>query len=162
MKAVKSLLVAALAAAGMVATGSAQAQSHGGGSHASGGHSGGSHWSGGGHGYYGGHGNYGGRYFYGPSVGFYLGAPLLFSPWYWGYPYDYYYPRTVVIDRVVDDPAYYPEGMMQAPPPATTEVPRTQGAPAQAPAYMNFCESAKAYFPKVTSCPEGWKFLPAR
>jgi hypothetical protein len=140
----------------MVVTGSAQAQSHGGGSHAGGGHSGGSHWSGGGHG------NYGGRYFYGPSVGFYLGAPLLFSPWYWGYPYDYYYPRTVVIDRVVDDPAYYPEGMMQAPPPATTEVPRTQGAPAQAPAYMNFCESSKAYFPKVTSCPEGWKFLPAR
>jgi hypothetical protein len=161
MRAIKSLLVAALAAAGMVATGSAQAQSHGGGSHASGGHSGGSHWNGGSH-WGGGHGYYGGRYFYGPSVGFYLGAPLLFSPWYWGYPYDYYYPRTVVIDRVVDDPAYYPEGMMQAPPPATTEVPRTQGAPAQAPAYMNFCESAKAYFPKVTSCPEGWKFLPAR
>jgi hypothetical protein len=161
MKAVKSLLVAALAAAGMVATGGAQAQSHGGGSHASGGHSGGSHWNGGSH-WGGGHGYYGGRYFYGPSVGFYLGAPLLFSPWYWGYPYDYYYPRTVVIDRVVDDPAYYPEGVMPAPPPASTEVPRTQGAPAQAPAYMNFCESAKAYFPKVTSCPEGWKFLPAR
>ena len=40
---------------------------------------------------------------------------------------------------------------------------RTQpGAPTQAPAYMNYCESAKAYFPKVTTCPEGWKFVPTR
>ena len=150
MKAIKSLLVAALAAAGMAATANVQAASHAGGFHGGGG----GHFSGG---HFGGH-----RFFYGPRVGVFIGAPLLFAPWYWGYPYDYYYPRTVVIDRVVDDPAYYPEGVMPAPPPATTEVPRTQGAPAQAPAYMNFCESAKAYFPKVTSCPEGWKFLPAR
>jgi hypothetical protein len=148
MRAIKSLLVAALAAAGMAATANVQAASHAGGFH------GGGHFNGG---HFGGH-----RFFSGPRVGFFIGAPLLFAPWYWGYPYDYYYPRTVVIDRVVADPAYYPEGVMAAPPPATTEVPRTQGAPAQAPAYMNFCESAKAYFPKVTSCPEGWKFLPAR
>ncbi|HEY4998755.1 MAG TPA: hypothetical protein VII36_06410 [Usitatibacter sp.] len=92
-----------------------------------------------------------------------MGAPLL--PWYWGgypyygyYPYDYYYyPPAVVADPY---PASYPDGTM-APPP-TTEVPRTEGAPAQAPAYMNYCESSKAYFPKVTSCPEGWKFIPSR
>ena len=150
MRAIKSLLVAGMAAAGMAATANVQAASHAGGFHGGGG----GHFSGG---HFGGH-----RFFYGPRVGVFIGAPLLFAPWYWGYPYDYYYPRTVVIDRVVDDPAYYPEGVMPAPPPATTEVPRTQGAPAQAPAYMNFCESAKAYFPKVTSCPEGWKFLPAR
>ena len=45
----------------------------------------------------------------------------------------------------------------------TTEIdPRIQGGPAQAPAYLNYCDSAKAYFPKVTSCPEGWRFEPAR
>ena len=153
MRAIKSLLVAGMAAAGMAATANVQAASHAGGFHG-GGHFSGGHFNGG---HFGGH-----RFFSGPRVGVFIGAPLLFGPWYWGYPYDYYYPRTVVIDRVVDDPAYYPEGVMQAPPPASTEVPRSQGGPAQAPAYMNFCESAKAYFPKVTSCPEGWKFLPAR
>jgi len=29
--------------------------------------------------------------------------------------------------------------------------------PQQGPLYMNYCESARAYFPKVTTCPEGWK-----
>ena len=42
-------------------------------------------------------------------------------------------------------------------------VPRDQqGAPTQAPAYRNFCESARAYYPKVTSCPEGWRFEQTR
>jgi hypothetical protein len=36
----------------------------------------------------------------------------------------------------------------------------SQGSPERGPLYMNFCESANAYYPKVTSCPEGWKFQP--
>jgi hypothetical protein len=152
MRAIKSLLVAALAAGGMAATANVQAATHAGGFH------GGGHFSGG---HFGGH-----RFFSGPRVGVFIGAPLLFGPWYWGYPYDYYYPRTVVTDPAAYDPYYYPDGVMESPPPASTGAPPTQGAPAQAPAqapaYMNFCESARAYFPKVTSCPEGWKFLPAR
>jgi hypothetical protein len=152
MNAIKSVLVAALAAAGMAVTANAEAATHVGGFHGSG------HFSGG---------HFGGpRFFGGPRVGFFIGAPLLFGPAYWGYPYDYYYPyysRTVVVDRVVEDPAYYPEGVMPSPPPQTTEVaPSPQSAPSQAPAYMNYCASAKAYFPKVTACPEGWKFVPAR
>jgi len=150
------VLVAALAAAGMATTANVQAATHVGGFHGNGGHFSGGHFG-------------GPRFFGGPRVGFFIGAPLLFGPWYWGYPYDYYYPyypRTVVIDRMGDDPAYYPDGVMQAPPAAEVAPPRTQGAPvqapAQAPAYMNYCESTKAYFPKVTSCPEGWKFVPAR
>jgi hypothetical protein len=152
MKAIKSLLVAALAAAGMVATANVQAASHAGGFH------GGGHFSGG---HFGGH-----RFFSGPRVGVFIGAPLLFGPWYWGYPYDYYYPyyypRTVYMDGAPEGyAAPYPEGEMQ-PAPTTQVAPNAPGAPAQAPAYMNYCESAKAYFPKVTACPEGWKFLPAR
>ena len=151
MKAMKSLVVAAVAAAGMALVADAQAAGpvHSG-ARPSGG---GGHWSGG-------HfrGGWGGRYWY-PSVGFYVGAPLLWSAWYWGWPYDYYYPRTVVYDRVIERyPAAYPDGVMEP----STEAPRGMGAPAQEPAYRNYCESAKAYYPKATSCPEGWKFIPAR
>jgi len=146
MKAIKSLVVAAVAAAGMAVVADVQAA----GPVRSGAHGGnwsGGHWRGGGH--------WGGRYWY-PRVGFYLGAPLLWSAWYWGWPYDYYYyPRTVVYDRVIERyPADY--GVME---PSTTEVAPSRGAPTQGPLYMNYCESAKAYYPKVTSCPEGWKFI---
>ena len=146
MKAIKSLVVAAVAAAGMAVMADVQAA----GPVRSGAHGGnwsGGHWRGGGH--------WGGRYWY-PRVGFYLGAPLLWSAWYWGWPYDYYYyPRTVVYDRVIERyPADY--GVME---PSTTEVAPSRGAPTQGPLYMNYCESARAYYPKVTSCPEGWKFI---
>lgn len=94
------------------------------------------------------------------SVGFYFGVPLFWpSSYYWGHPYYYdsfYYPRTVIYE-VERHPMSHPEGEMAAPP--ATEVQRGPGAPTQGPLYMNFCESAKAYYPKVTSCPEGWKFL---
>ena len=153
MKAIKSLVVAAVAAAGVAVAVDAQAAGPvRSGGHWSGGHGSGGHWSGGGH--WGGH--WGGRYWY-PRVGFYVGAPLLWSAWYWGWPYDYYYyPRTVVYDRVIERyPADYPDGVMEP----GTEVAPSKGAPTQGPLYMNYCDSAKAYYPKVTSCPEGWKFI---
>jgi hypothetical protein len=156
MKAMKTLLAAALAVACLAVTVEAQAAARSGwsGSRAgySGGHWGGGHWG-------------GSRGWYGPRLGLYLGAPILWSAWYWGgypyyYPYDYYGPRVIYRD-VERYPASYPEGYMEPAP--TTEIdPRAQGAPAQAPAYLNYCDSAKAYFPKVTSCPEGWRFEPAR
>jgi hypothetical protein len=144
MKAMKSLLVAALAAGALAAT-DAQAQSRhgGGGAH----FGGGGHWSGG---------HWRGGHWWGPRVGFFIGAPILWSSWYWGYPYDYYWPRTVIVERS------YPGEVAVQPGAATTEVPRGEGAPAQAPAYRNYCESARAYYPKVTKCPEGWRFDPAR
>ena len=154
MKAIKSLVMAALAAAGLAAAADAGAAGNW--------HSGGARtWSGSGH-WSGGH--WGGGRWYGPRVGFYIGAPLLWSPWYWGYPYDYYYPRTVIYRDIERYPASYPDypdGYME-PAPTTEIAPPREGAPAQGPTYMNYCESAKAYFPKVTTCPEGWKFLPSR
>ncbi|MBC8021913.1 MAG: hypothetical protein H7Y14_02265 [Burkholderiales bacterium] len=162
MKAIKSLVVAAAAVAGMAVFADAQAARHGGGGargHGGGGHSGGGHWGGAGVRHWGGgHWYGGGRYWY-PRVGFYAGAPLLWSAWYWGWPYSYY-PRTVVYDRVIerDYVERYPEGVMEP----STEIPRGEGAPTQGPAYMNYCESSKAYYPKVASCPEGWKFIPSR
>ena len=158
MKAIKSLLVAALAVTGLATVADAQAGPR------SGAWSGarpiGGSWSG--HrGHWGGHRGH----WHGARFGLYVGAPLLWSSWYWGYPYpySYYYPRTVVYHDVIERyPASYPEGVMESAP--TTEIaPRMEGAPRQGPLYMNYCESAKAYFPKVTSCPEGWRFVePAR
>jgi hypothetical protein len=154
MRAIKSLVVAAVAAMGLAAVPDVQAA----GGHAwSGARPIGGTWSGRGH--------WGGyrSHWYGPRFGLYIGAPLLWSAWYWGgypygYPYGYYYPRTVIYP---DYPAY-PEGVME-PAPSTEISPRLEGAPRQGPLYMNYCESARAYFPKVTSCPEGWRFVePAR
>jgi opacity protein-like surface antigen len=149
MKATKTLLVAALAAAGMAMAADAQAGFSR-------------------PGFSGGHNFSGGRHFSGfhrgfsPRFGVFIGAPILWSSWYWGYPYyyDYYGPRVIYRD-VEPYPASYPEGYIE-PAPTTDIGPRTQGAPAQAPAYLNYCDSAKAYFPKVTSCPEGWRFEPTR
>jgi len=182
MKATRMWALAAVAA-GSLAIGAVQAAPHGGGGGGgghggwSGGHGGwsGGHggWSGSSHGsYYHGGGSYhGGGYWHGghwhgggyyPShavVGFYFGAPWVWGPWYWwGYPYDYSYSPYYAPS---DPAAAYPEGTIEVPP--TTQVdPNAPGAPAQAPAYMNYCVSAKAYYPKVTTCPEGWKFVPSQ
>ena len=184
MKATKKLLWAAILAAGgtlvAVESEAQSAASRGGGSSgasargatAGGGHMGsrgagrgGNHGGHGGHGGHGhgghhhghghGHGYWGGYYPYYPGWGFYWGIPAYWSAWYWGAPYWYdYYPGGAVIYREVERAPGYPEGEIG---PATTEVPRGGGAPTQGPAYQNYCESAKAYFPRVTTCPEGWK-----
>jgi hypothetical protein len=158
MKTIKSVLVAALATAGLGLAIDSQAAGH----TWSGAHGGGGHWSGGGH-WGGGGGHWGGGRWYGPRFGLYVGAPLLW-PGYWGYyPYDYYYPRTVVVDRIVEPyPASYPDGAMAPMDDAPAVAPYGPGAPSQAPTYMNYCDSARAYYPKVTSCPEGWKFVPSQ
>ena len=72
---------------------------------------------------------------------------------YYGYPY--YGPQYYAPD--------YGSGMVypSEQQPETTNVNPGPGAPTQEPAYRNYCESAKAYYPKVTSCPEGWRFEPA-
>ena len=83
--------------------------------------------------------------------GLWLGAPLVFGAAY-GWPY-YYGPRETLVYR---EREVFPEGTIE-PTPRSTEIPQGEGAPSQGPLYMNYCESAKAYFPKVTTCPEGWK-----
>lgn len=133
MKAIKTLLAATVAIAGLAATADAEARG----------------WSGHGGGHWGG--------WYGPRLGLYIGAPLLVGSYYWGrpwYDYDYYGPR-VVYREVIREPEYV-EGDRE---PVMSPPSAGPGAPTQGPAYMNYCASAKAYYPKVTSCPEGWKFL---
>ena len=152
MKATGKLLAAALIESG-AASASIEVQAAERGGHVSRGAIGALHGRSGGHW----HGGWGYRYWY-PSFGFYYGVPLLWgAAWGWPYYYDswYGYPGPRVVYRDFD--RSYPEGVMVEPPVSSTEVPRGDGAPTKGPLYMNYCESAKAYFPKVTSCPEGWR-----
>ncbi|HEX5633679.1 MAG TPA: hypothetical protein VFX50_10630, partial [Gemmatimonadales bacterium] len=106
-------------------------------------------------------GHWHGRGYWGAGWGLYFGLPLVYGaawgwPYYYGYGYDYAYPRETVIYREVErEPLPYPEGVLQPMP--STEVAPGPGAPTRGPLYMNYCESARAYFPKVTKCPEGWR-----
>ena len=157
------LLAAAALALSPIA---AHAQHHGGshgGSGASGWHgnggtsSGGSHWGNshwaGSH-WYGGHWGYRGGWYARPSVGFYFGMPLFWGPW-WDpyYPGAYYAGAPVVYREVITEPEPI-EGVMQ-PPAGAADAPAAP--PAANPLSTNYCASAKAYFPQVKSCPEGWQ-----
>ena len=169
MKATRKLLVTALTASAALIATDVMAQSsgrqgtgaHRGGDrnhgsrdgHRHGGHRHGGHrWQG--HGHWGGH-WYGYRGWY-PSFGFHYGLPLVWgAAWGWPYYYDHWnYPRDRVIYR---EREVFPEGAIAPIPGPSTEVTRGEGAPTRGPLYMNYCESAKAYFPKVTTCPEGWR-----
>lgn len=147
MKSIKTLLAVAVAVGGMMVAVDAQAQAKHGGVYRGSSHGG---WHGGGHW----HGSY-----WGPRVGLYFGAPLLFGAYAWGYPYyDYYGPRTVYRE-VIREPEFI-ESVRERPAPQMSPPDASApGAPSQGPLYMNYCASAKAYFPKVSSCPEGWKFI---
>jgi hypothetical protein len=153
MKPIKTLLAIALAAAGLAATADVQAQAkHG--------------WRGGGQAHWQGHrghwqghrGHWQGHrgHWRGSHLGFYIGAPLLLGSYYWGAPWYGWYDEPRVIYREVIREPYYVESDRE---PEGTELPRGEGAPTQGPAYMNYCASAKAYYPKVTRCPEGWKLI---
>ena len=146
MKPIRTLLVAAVAAAGLGAAFDVPAQEQHGFRGGHGGRHHGGHWRGG-------HGHW-----YGPRIGLAIGVPFALG-WGWGWgpgwygdPY-YYGPPVVYREREVIREVE-PERE-----PATTELPRGEGSPTQGPLYMNYCASAKAYFPKVTQCPEGWKFI---
>jgi hypothetical protein len=161
MKALKAL-IPALAACGLLAAAEVPAQAVSGATRSapvSGAGSMNRHWSGNHRptGNWSGHRHWSGRHHHHGhwrphlSWGLYFGVPLFWGPaYYWGWPHYYDYPRVIYheVERL-------PEGEI-AP---STEVKREPGAPSQGPLYMNYCESAKAYYPKVASCPEGWKFI---
>lgn len=168
MKMIPTLLASATFALALLAPPPSEAASrHGGGSVSAPSHG---HWNGGtgwnGRGtygrYYGGHRHYYGGYWR-PWFGFYAAAPFVFgasyyySAWdpyygYWGPRYGYAYdPRPYTVYEADPRPA-------QDLGPASQADPNAAGAPQQAPLYMNYCAAAKAYYPKVTTCPEGWEF----
>jgi hypothetical protein len=163
MKATRKLLATALTACAALIATDVMAQSsgrQGAGAHRGGDRNHGSRDGGHRHGGHRWHGNRGGHWHghrgWYPSFGFYYGLPLFWgAAWGWPYYYDHWnYPGERVIYR---EREVFPEGAIAPMPGPSTEVPRAEGAPTRGPLYMNYCESAKAYFPKVTTCPEGWR-----
>lgn len=73
-------------------------------------------------------------------IGVFIGAPLVFAPWYYSPP-RYYYPPAVVV---------------QTPPPVYIE--RGQaGAPAQDSQYWYYCRESETYYPYVKECASPWE-----
>jgi hypothetical protein len=81
---------------------------------------------------------------------------------YWGYPY--YAPPVVVEPApppVVVQPSPPPVVVQPSPPPAVVQAPAPQvyvqpDDRAAHDSYFYYCESAKAYYPNVKECPQGW------
>jgi hypothetical protein len=93
-----------------------------------------------GHAHWGGHHHHGPRVVVGVGPAFWWGpAPWYGAPWYGA--------------RWYGLPPYYAYG----PPPVIVERPSVYVERAPAPAgYWYYCESAGAYYPQVSSCPEPW------
>ena len=88
---------------------------------------------------------------HGARLGFFVGAPLIASPWwhhnYYGYgPYPYYAPPVVVRE----EPTVYIEQTAQ---PAPQPAPQAQ-APQQ---YWYFCQNTQTYYPHVQTCASPWQ-----
>jgi hypothetical protein len=85
--------------------------------------------------------------------------PAYATVWAGGRPY--YYANDIYY-------AQGPGGYVVATPPMEAAAPQpaplpqqAQGAPAQAPGSWYYCDSARAYYPYVQSCAEGWRTVPA-
>jgi hypothetical protein len=80
------------------------------------------------------------------TFGVYVGPSVMWGP-AWGHPVygpPFYYPPSVVVVPAAPPP----------PPPVYIE--QSQPA-AESQQYWHFCKSAKAYYPYVKECPEGWQ-----
>jgi len=120
----------------------------------------------------GGHGGHGGDAYWGWGLGLAIGVPLAlgwYEPW-WGpgyYPPSAYgpvYRGYAYRDWCAQDEDCLRERMAQSlPAPPTTEIvpaaPGADGAPTQRPLHLNYCASARAWFPQVRSCPGGWRLV---
>lgn len=96
-----------------------------------------------GHGYYGWHGGWGFSFGVGPWWGYPYGY---YAPYAYSYPYPYAYPYSYAY------PAYsYPY----------TVAPAAPAPPAPA-AIWYYCRAKKAYYPYVSTCPQGWEQVPTQ
>ncbi len=75
-------------------------------------------------------------------IGVFIGAPLLFAPWYY-YHQPVYYPAPAVVYPSAP-PVYVEQGQEAAPAPRPD-------------AYWYYCPGAKAYYPYVSQCAGGWQ-----
>jgi hypothetical protein len=134
------------------------------------GYDGGRHYSGGHYGHY-------PRSYWGWGVA--IGVPWglgWYNPyWYgWGYGWPYYsYPGYGYVAPYPsygygygcgwDEECWRAMAARSEETPPTTEVPPAAlaeaGAPTQRPLHLNYCDSARAWYPNVRSCPGGWRVV---
>jgi hypothetical protein len=101
--------------------------------------------------------------YYGPRFGAYVG-PYWGPRWHAGYwHHGWYGPRYGWWWVVGPSWYYYPEPVYPYPPVVIErEVQTLPSAPGPAPqATWYYCDAAKAYYPYVSSCPGGWRAVPA-
>jgi len=89
------------------------------------------------------------RYRHRGHVGVFIGAPLLFAPFY-AYP-RYYYPPAYYPAPVAAYPSSPPVYIEQTPAPAS-EAP-TQGSGG----YWYYCRDSQTYYPYVQQCASQWQ-----
>ncbi len=164
MDAKRIALVAALAAAGMLIVAELPAAPSPRGGGRPGGH--GSHGS-----WHGSHGGHWRGSDWGWGLGLAIGVPWAlgwYDPWYWGpayYPSHAYGPayRGYGYACEQDEDCWRERLARTEPAPPTTEVapavPGEEGGPTQRPLHLNYCDSAKAWFPHVRACPGGWRLV---
>lgn len=114
--------------------------------------------------------SHGGHSHWGWGLGLAIGVPWAlgwYDPW-WSPSYYAPYPYGTVHRSYgyacAQDEDCWRDRMAPAEPAApTTQVapaaPGEDGAPTQRPLHLNHCDSARAWFPHVRTCPEGWRLV---
>lgn len=139
--------------------------------------SGGSHGAGARHGSHGGGGHHGGGYPV-PSWGWGIAVGIPWSPgWYEPYWYGgvygavpYPYPAYGYVSPSYgtgygcgwDEECWRAQAAQVETPPTTQlppPAPGVEGAPTQRPLHLNYCDSARAWYPNVRTCPGGWRLV---
>ena len=91
--------------------------------------------------------------YWGPSWGHSYYPPYAYGPPYRSYGY--------ACEQ--DEDCWREHVAPSEPAPPTTEVapaaPGEEGGPTQRPLHLNYCDSAKAWFPHVRTCPGGWRLV---
>ena len=87
----------------------------------------------------------------GARVGVYIGAPLVWSPWY--YPRPYYYDPYYRPIIVREQPVVYVEQQPGDAAPAPAPVPQAQAQQQ----FWYFCQDTQTYYPHVQNCATPWQ-----
>jgi hypothetical protein len=87
-----------------------------------------------------------------------------FYPYYPSYAYRGVYPAySYGYGCGLDDDCWRAQQAASEPPPATTVIPPlaagSEGGPTERPLHLNYCDSARAWFPHVRTCPGGWRMI---
>jgi hypothetical protein len=97
-------------------------------------------------------------------VGVYIGAPLLFAPWWVAsrpyYPSYYYAPPPVVVRErvVVREPlVFYDEHGNPVPPAQVQAQAPAAASPSGAPPSWYFCADSQTYYPYAQTCASPWQ-----